>query len=247
MKHSSSWVKNALGILSFLLATRFVRLLLLQIPSALKGRVAYVVSTNTTTKRYFQTKHILERVGFRVTHIRPYFVGSTMTQQTFSNKIAILSAVERIANGAHSWGYVFEDDIVMHERSDAKLCDIIALEQTADRFQYLGVCIHRGQPIKPVTCGRCAHAMGFSREGARELLAFSQLEKSVKPRLMGEPTIPAREPYLDVIVDLWCQDRNGFQVSPPLIESSKSTEKGHVGIFIQDRNTFKSIISNAPQ
>ena len=89
--------------------------------------------------------------------------------------------------------------------------------------------------------------MGFSKQGANELLEFSEIRSAVKPRDRGETIIPAQEPYLDVIVDHWCQHSGGFTIAGLLTKSAKSAVEGHVNIFIQDRGEFQSVISNARQ
>jgi len=170
-----------------------------------------------------------------------------MRQQTFSNKLALLNAVEQIKRGKDPWGYVFEDDITLNEHSNASIRDIIRSERNTKHFQYLGVCLPQGQEIKRTSCGRCAHAMGFSKQGANELLEFSEIRSAVKPRDRGETIIPAQEPYLDVIVDHWCQHSGGFTIAGLLTKSAKSAVEGHVNIFIQDRGEFQSVISNARQ
>lgn len=89
--------------------------------------------------------------------------------------------------------------------------------------------------------------MGFSKQGANELLEFSEIRSAVKPRDRGETMIPAQEPYLDIIVDHWCQCSGGFTIAGPLIKSAKSVVEGHIGIFIQDRGKFQSVISRIKQ
>ena len=210
-------------------------------------RVAYVVTLNTTSVRFVQTSDILEEIGFTVRPITADFIGETVTQRTFSNKLSILKAIELIAQGQDAWGYVFEDDILKHELSSYRLSDVIGFERQGPRFHYLGVCLLDSQSEKRYTCGRCAHAMGFSKEGATELLAFARLSRPVTSKLKGETTVPFKEPYMDVIVDTWCQAYGGFMVIGPLQESLRASAKGHVGMFIQDRKRFSSIISNAPK
>lgn len=210
-------------------------------------RVAYIVSTNTSASRYVQTKNVLQRAGFETEVVAPKFLGETMEQRTFSNKLALLSAIQRITVGSEPWGYVFEDDINVSELSNATTVDIVSSEHTARRFQYLGVCLPKGESVRRFACGRCAHAMGFSKAGAKELVKFSEIDRLITPARRGGGIIPATEPYLDVIIDVWCQSRGGFQIVGPLKESVKSTVTGHIGMFIQDRGKFVSIVSNSPR
>ena len=210
------------------------------------SRIAYVVTVNESSTRYAQTRTVLDETGFTVRPIKPVYVGDSLIQRTYSNKLALLRAVERIATGEEPWGYVFEDDIAKHELSTARISDVVASESKAHFFQYLGICLPNQESKARKTCGRCAHAMGFSRTGADELLKFSRTERSVTPKQRGEATIPAKEAYMDVIVDIWCQANGGFMVSGPLEESSTAAVSGHVGMFVQDRKKFDSIISNSP-
>lgn len=204
-----------------------------------KLRIAYVVSTNTSAHRFQQTTEVLENFGFAVKVVEPDNLGSTREQKTLSNKNAFVSAARLISQGDEPWGYLFEDDIVIHEKSADNLDTLIAAESRTTLFQYLGICPVDPHAVSRKMCGRCAHAMGLSREGAMELLGIiNRLDFS-----LGRDNATREEIYFDVIVDGWCQERNGFLVFGPLLESKYGVPgAGHVGTFLQDRSKFKSEI-----
>jgi len=214
--------------------------------NSVEKRVAYVVSMNTATPRFLQTKKVLSEFGFEVSAVTPYYFGRTREKQTLSNKIALLTAATLISRGEEPWGYIFEDDIYKHESSRDDLSAVIESEKASNLFQYLGVCTEGEARNKPVRnmCGRCAHAMGISKQGALELLEFANLQE---PKLeVGQKNAPGDELYLDVIVQGWCEAQPpGFRVVGPLKNSVKG-DVGHYGIFLQDRNSFESEIDKAP-
>lgn len=213
---------------------------------SLEQRVAYVVSTNTSTPRFLQTEKVLSDFGFQVSVVTPYYFGTTREKQTLSNKIALLTAAKLISRGEEPWGYIFEDDIYKHELSRDDLSAVIKSETTSTLFQYLGICTEGEAQNKPVRnmCGRCAHAMGISKQGALRLLEFANLQE---PRLeVDQKNAPRDELYLDVIVQGWCETQPpGFRVVGPLKPSVKGLD-GHYGIFLQDRTSFESEIDKAP-
>lgn len=207
-------------------------------------RMAYVVSLNSSAPRFLQTQNVLEDFGFEVSTVKPFYVGATRHKQTLSNKLALLMAATLVARGEEPWGYIFEDDIFKHELSRDSLSTLIAAESEAKLFQYLGICTS-GQALNTPTrhmCGRCAHAMGLSKQGAVELLSFANLE--VPELVTGN--VPRDEEYLDVIVQVWCEAHPpGFRVTGP-IQNSTIGVNGHYGIFLQDRHKYASEIDRAP-
>ena len=204
-------------------------------------RIAHVVSIDTASPRYLQTERILTDVGFSVAVIHPPHVGESSRDYAMSNKLGLLAALEKIALGSETWGYIFEDDIITHESwSNTTITDIIASESSASLFQYLGICA-LDLTYSRKMCGRCTHAMGFSQKGAAELLL---LAKQDYPKLY-RGDVPRDEVYLDVIMEYWCKERGPFPVFGPLENSMNGTD-GHLGMFIQDRKKFESIIDAAP-
>lgn len=199
-----------------------------------------MVSVNTSAPRYRQTSRLLEEFGFEVEAVAPYHLGGTRAQQTLSNKIAFLDVLRLVSIGSDPWGYLFEDDVVIHELSSASLETLIAAETQANLFQYLGICATDVSVIRKKMCGRCAHAMGLSREGATELLHFAGATQP--PLATGR--VPREEDYFDVVVEGWCLAHAGFMVFGPLKDSIYG-ESGHWGTFVQDRKKFKSEIDQA--
>jgi len=206
--------------------------------------MAYVVSLNSSAPRFLQTDQLLREFGFEVSIVEPFFVGETRYKRTLSNKFALLTAATLISKGVEPWGYVFEDDIFKHELALDNLSSLIESEMESTTFQYLGACaLNPGEnQVARNMCGRCAHAMGFSKYGASELLRFANLQE---PKLAREK-VPRDEEYLDVIVQGWCETQpSGFRVVGPLVKSAKGIF-GHYGLFLQDRTNYESEIDKAP-
>ena len=199
-------------------------------------RIAYVVTLNISSPRYLQTKNVLENFGFVVRNVAPQFIGKSTREQTLSNKFALLQAVRFIKDGDDPWGYAFEDDLADHELSSWKISDLVKIEGQSDYFMYLGICM--GSPPKnSIGCGRCAHAMGFSKKGATEVASFA----SQTYPLLETGRVPREEEYFDVINEAWCKEKGGFRIIGPLRKSARGHD-GHYGIFIQDRAKFRSQI-----
>jgi len=210
-------------------------------------RIAYVVSTNATSTRYKNTEMTLQNFGFDVWHVVPQSLGTEHHNKVRSNKLALLKAFGMIAEGAAPWGYIFEDDIRKHELSTETFEDLLQAELTSELFLYLGICTF--QRILPVRCcGRCSHAMGASRAGAKEILEFSRLSTNVSKRThlnnnLSRVTriVPSTTSYLDDIIEAWCWNLGGFALFGPRAASSHG-HFSHFGIFIQDRTQFPSLI-----
>ena len=207
--------------------------------SAMPKRVAHIISLDESRQRAQQTQKVLRYMGFETTIVTPKHFGHTRKDKTLSNKFAIIDAVEQIAKGNQPWGYVFEDDIYQHEASTLQLRDIIQAEESSKHFMYLGVCT--AGEAKSFMCGRCAHAMGFSKDGAEEVLDFVQ---NSRPTLVTGNS-PVDEEYFDVIVEGWCALKGGFRVVGPLFPSSTGHVE-HYGALLQDRGKFPSEIDAAP-
>ena len=170
------------------------------------NRVAYVVSLNESSKRFKRTAQILQSKGLNVEFIKPDFRGTSVKQKTISNKLALLRALEKVASGSEPWGYLFEDDIVEHEYSKLSLSTLLKAENTATLCLYLGVCLPNDVTLQTRVCGRCAHAMGFSKRGAEKFLRFATVDRPIQQFSRPSKTVtPLEEPYFDVIVDTWCQ------------------------------------------
>lgn len=92
---------------------------------------------------------------------------------------------------------------------------------------YLGI-FRPEQQQKDLYCGRCAHAYGLSKLGAKKLLEFDCTYQD------------SRSQYLDVVMESWCRQEGGFPVSHAKYRSHQNP--GHYGAFFQDRRTFQSLI-----
>jgi hypothetical protein len=204
-------------------------------------RIAYLISLNASGPRFLQSHATLTRMGFIVKVVNPPYIGRLQGDKARSNKLAHLEAIKDISLGMNPWGYSFEDDVVEHENSSTTISDIIESEHDDKKFVYLGICSTR--EAKRSMCGRCSHAMGFSKKGASELLSFA---KQRHPTL-AEGLCPIEQDYLDVIIECWCKLLRGFKVIGPLQRSELHglPGAGHYGVFIQDRK-FESIINKIP-
>lgn len=151
----------------------------------------------------------------------------------------MLAIYEIIANGNDEWVYVFEDDINIME--DIKIDEIIQYESISEHFFYLGLCIapeNRNDKlylnknkinnndvviIKGNVKG--LHAIGLSKNGAKELIEFEKKydESWIMDMILEEFSIlyPANVVRYDLEYHL---------------------ELGHRGIFYQDSKKFPSTI-----
>lgn len=193
-------------------------------------RKAYILTCDETTERSQFSKSVLEHVGFDVI----FYKCTKNENKVLSNKISMQQIYEIIANGQDEWCYVFEDDINILE--DIKLEEIIEYEKISKTFFYLGTCGFENeeqlyQPTKinghnvAIVKGnvRGLHAIALSKEGAKELLTFSQNSPEV---------------YMDIILEEFSQIHNPNLVRYDL----ESYIQGHRGIFFQDRDKFPTTI-----
>ena len=195
-----------------------------------ESRKAYILTCDETTERSQFSKNVLEHVGFNVI----FYKCIKNENKVLSNKISMQQIYEIIANGEDEWCYVFEDDINILE--DIRLQEIIEYEKISNTFFYLGTCgfenkeaLYQDTKINghevaivkgPV---RGLHAIALSKEGAKELLTFSQNSPEV---------------YMDIILEEFSQIHHPNLVRYDL----ESYIEGHRGIFFQDRDKFPTTI-----
>ncbi len=230
-------------------------------------RLAYVLTMDVNSDRAVHTSAILHNLGFTVEFvvatliIAPDWVDHSSARPNdpervdryWSNKMAMLEIITRIANQSDPWGYIFEDDVAIIP--NRTLVDIMYYERIGTLFFYLGICCNVPQferrcaavgeaPVRPLNdsvvelfCGLCAHARAFSREGARLYLDFN--ERLHKNNSVG-----------DWIEMEFCFLNGGFPVAEHLISPSPRFRLqphmpgvGHYGMFYQDPS-FKSTLSN---
>mmetsp|Transcript_25816 Transcript_25816/g.63241 ORF Transcript_25816/g.63241 Transcript_25816/m.63241 type:complete len:302 (+) Transcript_25816:120-1025(+) len=217
--------------------------------SSLYSRTAYLISVNETSARTVFSQGILKRVGFSKIKLEMApNMGPTVKDKTKSNKYAQLSIYKKIASGSEPWGYLFEDDInlcrsqshlpqtiqfsVLNDLVCQSHNDETCLENQNEDFIYLGICSPeqiQGKGITSRFCGRCAHAYGVSRIGARRLIEY---EKSY--------LIKGKRHFMDAVVDSYCRESGGFPVSD--IQCQRIDADRHFGSFLQDQNQFPPII-----
>jgi hypothetical protein len=192
-------------------------------------RKAFVLTGNIVSERYLFCKNILEKIGFDVEGV----IYIPNDDKVLSNKISMQYIYELIANMddiQNEFVYVFEDDINIIE--PITLDEIIQYEKITEMFFYLGLCEpYLGPTIKtnlfinnnPVYQKkgnvRGLHAIGLSKNGARELLNFSKSSQQI---------------YMDVILEefsvLYPANIVRYDLSSYIL--------GHKGIIFQDRNRF---------
>ena len=193
-------------------------------------RTAYILTCDETNDRSIFSKNVLENIGFNII----FFNCIKNENKVLSNKISMQKIYEIIANGEEEWVYVFEDDINILE--DIKIDELIEYENISDKFFYLGTCgfvnnykiyndtkIRDNEVVKVKGMVRGLHAIGLSKNGAKELLEYSQKSSKI---------------YMDMILEEFAQLNNPNMVRYDL----ESYISGHRGIFFQDRNKFPTSI-----
>lgn len=194
-------------------------------------RTAYLLTCNSNSPRTQFSKNVLERVGFSVTPINCL----PNDDKVLSNKYSMLHIYDLIANGDDEWAYVFEDDVNVLE--DITLDELIEYEKVSKQFFYLGVCIYGDNKLtilpKPIRNNivynvkqyvRGLHAIALSKEGASNLLSFSNDYTDFR--------------YMDMILEKFCERYTANVVRFDL----ESYISRHRGLFFQDRDRFPSSI-----
>ena len=197
------------------------------------SRKAYVLTGDINSERCKFSKNILEKVGFEVN----VFIFFPHENKLTSNRISMLAIYELIANGNDEWVYVFEDDINIME--DIKIDEIIQYESISEHFFYLGLCIAPENRYDKLYLNKNKinnndvviikgnvkglHAIGLSKNGAKELIEFEK--KYDKSWIM------------DMILE-------EFSILYPanVVRYDLEYLPGHRGIFFQDQQKFPSTI-----
>ena len=200
----------------------------------IEKRIAFLLTGNKTSERTLFSKNVLENIGFEV-HMILYLAHEN---KVISNKISMQLIYQTIAenpsNNDNTFGYIFEDDINVLE--SITLSEIVKYEQVSERFFYLGICQYDQTNSVPtgiklndhivyqVSGGiRGLHAIGLSKKGAKELLAFSQTSDWE---------------YMDMILE----DFSRLYPANVVRYDLCSYIPGHRGIVFQDRQKFPSTI-----
>jgi len=207
------------------------------------SRIAYLLTVDVNSPRTRRSQAILERVGFQV----QLHIADIMDDKVLSNKFAQVAVYRKIiSDDIRPWGYIFEDDIVLvgtsHNHIENETIDFSVerdlvgpsgSEASNLYFAYLGICRENKDACVEHCCGRCAHAYGISKVGAKLLMEFG--DKFQKQYVTHDANR-----YQDWMTDLWCTSLGGF----PVLFGNKQSyqDSSHFGAFIQDRKTFKSII-----
>lgn len=192
-------------------------------------RFGYILTLNPESERSKFSKKILENIGFDVIFIKAI----PNNDNVLSNKLSMQYIYNLIIDSDNDYSYVFEDDINVIEQ--ISLNEIIEYEKISEMFFYLGLCEYdsnvenTGYKIKDKDVykksGFCRglHAIGLSKNGAKQLLNFSN---------------NTTERYMDVILE------NFSKIYPANVVryDLESYINGHKGIVFQDRNKFPSEI-----
>ena len=194
-------------------------------------RIAYLLTTNKDSQRTLFSQQILTQIGFNVALVQhiPH------PNPVISNKISMCHIYELIHNGVDEYAYVFEDDINILE--NISLSEIIKYEPISKMFFYLGICEDRGQNTIEDTMYsihshkvlsisgnvRGLHAIGLSKNGAKELVEFAK---------------QSNFEYMDMILEEFSKKYPANIVRYDL----QSYIYGHRGIVFQDRLRFPSTI-----
>jgi len=199
-------------------------------------KIAYLLTANVNSERTMHSMKTLEIAGFSVVLSLCEVVRAVESGMVWSNKETFIRIIKHyIQSNSTDWLYLFEDDIDV--LTNTTIQDIEQNISESTLFTYLGICAPQTTPSGGI-CGRCAHAMGFSYAGARDVLLF----KMVSKRKLCTGNIPLDEPFFDVVVEGRCLLKGGFSVVHLELESPQ--DHRHNGLFFQDRGKFKSIIDN---
>ena len=196
----------------------------------MKRRTAYLLTGNVESLRALFSKSVLEEIGFDVKCIIYTPNKDTIT----SNRISMQGIYRMICDSGEPYAYIFEDDIDLLE--PIQLDEIIEYEAISERFFFLGICeVNQegtkntglrvnGHPVIQKSGNvRGHHAIGISKQGATELLAFSYTSKhNASDMILEDFTLlyPANVVRYDL----------------------QSYIRGHKGVVYQDRLRFPTTI-----
>jgi hypothetical protein len=209
-----------------------------------RDRIAHVLTTNALSQRAKFSANTLKRVGFsRVVFVKPETIGKDEISKVWSNKNTFVKTLKMFIDDDNGgkWLYVFEDDISVVK--NITMNRIFELEESSSLFFYLGICLYGNMLHRSnlkTACGRCAHAMAFTREGVHKFLQFNQ--RSDNGAKLQTKRVPAKEPYFDVVVEGWCKANGEFNVLDPKAIHPENGQR--CGGFYQARSLFRSEISN---
>lgn len=193
-------------------------------------RNAYLLTTNFNSPRAIFSKELLEKIGFNVIS----FLAIPHNDPIMSHKLSMVQIYTIIENSPDEWSYIFEDDINILE--SITLNELIEYEKISiDNFFYLGICkyinmnsisitphtINNHQVYQVSGAVRGAHAVAFSKNGIKQ---FNQFIKHF--------SIVA----YDMLLELYTLSHPANIVRCDL----SSPIAGHLGLFFQDREKFKS-------
>jgi hypothetical protein len=199
------------------------------------NRTAYLLSVDKASDRSIFSKNVLEKLGFTVIVISAI----PHENKLISSKKSILHILNLMKKSNGDYFYFFEDDINIHEEANATLDEIIEYEKYSPMFFYLGMC--ESENSNPINTNiringhdvysksgdiRCLHALGFSKKGIDKLIKKANNTSDL---------------YIDRILE-------NLTLSYPAnivrYDLQSPQDESHKGLFYQDRDRFKSIISS---
>jgi hypothetical protein len=198
--------------------------------NAILKRNAYLLTTDFNSPRALFSKKILQQIGFDVIS----FLAIPNNDPIMSHKLSMIQIYNIIENSPNEWSYIFEDDINILEQ--ITLDEIIEYEKiSTDNFFYLGICkwidmssisttphtINNHKVYQVSGAVRGTHAIAFSKNGIKQ---FNQFIKHF--------SIVA----YDMLIELYTLSNPANVIRCDL----SSTISGHLGLFFQDREKFKS-------
>lgn len=198
-------------------------------------RKAFVITVDLDGPRARFARDVLSTVGFEVLLTRAVHDPDPVLSLKRTN----MQLWEHIAThcAENEWMYIFEDDVNMLDKlTIAQLVPYERHAESAGMF-FLGCCLRGwggvidtptlidGHPVVHVRGHvRGAHAIGYSRTGARAILALAQTPEQT------------RERHVDIITEAFTTTVVG---GVPVVRFDLHSDvDGHNGIVFQDRRRF---------
>ncbi len=224
--------------------------------------IATVLSQEDT--RFAHTKKVLQDAGFEVQLHKPEPYNSTNVMEAFmkefggspsitelkvlSNLRAFEQAIDSFATGnagKHDWMFFVEDDVALHPSLSGEQAELVIQKGQAlallDGILYLGICgptcdecsttMESGATFQRCQ-GTCAHFFGVTKAKAQTLMLLLQHFKPVSGKPLSIYFDQLLRLYGGLVHEIWVA---GTDLRSP-------HDKGHRGIFFQDRQLFRSSI-----
>lgn len=222
-------------------------------------RTGYLITVDRNAPRAINAAKVLQRSGFTVVAVTAIPAKSKRR----SCRLTMSKALKLLIAADDEWGYIFQEDIARNEWTTT-LPDIVNYEKADPDYVYLGVCMdwhgtppsisshHHSNEIGKyvVACGKCAHAQGVSKQGAKKILSwFKQQDDAYTQKansIAGWDKTPEGEAAglddrsFDAPVMKMCLKHGGY----PVVKNSEVSpwDRSHRGLFYQDRKEYPTTI-----